>query len=275
MLIRHALELEAHLLLVDGDLRSYPPSNVSAFLDNRPLDRVGLTLPLWCRPRGQANSTNFLASPLLFAGFGARVRQPLAGQMLLGRRLLEAVKVEELPDGYGIDVAITMSALDLDCTVGQVVIPFPHHLGGNESLRIMVDVARAVLTRLAGGDLPHRPDVSWRPGYWDEFTVPPPSSRSLAGPIEEVARSDERGQWQALLDATPEVVRDAWCEELATAVRRARKGEPVQDLVTELGLPFLVHAEYRRRMETDVAAQERYVEALGSQLAENLAGALS
>jgi hypothetical protein len=144
-LIRHALEAEAHLLLVDADLRSYPPSNVGLFVATDRLSRGGMVLPLWCRPSGEGNSTDFLACPMLFAIFGARVRQPLAGHMLLTRRMLGTIPVDALPDEYGVDVALTMHALNEGLPLDQVVVPFPGHDAGGNSHRIMEDVARMVL----------------------------------------------------------------------------------------------------------------------------------
>jgi hypothetical protein len=270
LLIRHALDTGADLLLVDADLRSYPPGNVARFVDAEPVGQRGLILPVWLRPRGQGNSTNFLACPLLLASFGARVRQPLAGQMLLGRRFLSSIDVDRLPDDYGIDIALTMAALDHGLPVAQVVVPFPEHEGGGNSHHIMADVAGAALRRLADGPVRHRPEVRWPDRYWDSLTWGPPSSRSLQTLIEQLASADELARARALLDAPPEAVRDLWCDQLAVAVRGARRGEPVAELVETLTVPFLVHAEYRRRFEADLAGAEAYVESLGQQLARSL-----
>ena len=76
-----------------------------------------LVLPLWSRPQGQGNTTNYLASPLVFASRRARVRQPLAGHMLLHRSLLERLDLDALPDDYGIDISITLTALDAGLSV--------------------------------------------------------------------------------------------------------------------------------------------------------------
>jgi hypothetical protein len=271
LLIRHALDTDADLLLVDADLASYPPGNVARFVHAEPPGQGGLTLPLWCRPRGQGNSTNFLACPLLLASFGARVRQPLAGQMLLSRRLLSSIDVERLPDDYGIDIALTMAALDHGLPVAQVVVPFPEHEGGGNSHQIMVEVAEAALRRLADGPVTPRPEVRWPDRYWEGLTWQPPSSRSLQALIEELASPGELAHARALLDASPEVVRDLWCDRLAAAVGGARRGEPVPKLVEALAVPFLVHAEYRRRVEVDLQGAEAYVERLGQQLARSLA----
>jgi hypothetical protein len=271
LLIGHAQASGAHLLLVDADLRSYPPANVGRFVRAEELAYAGLILPLWSRPRGQGNSTDFLACPLLFAAFGARVRQPLAGQMLLSRRFLASVDVDQLPDDYGIDVALTMHALDIGLPVMQVVTPFPDHQGGGNSLRIMANVAVTMLDRLSRGSLPERRDVTWPERFWEGLRTPAPSGRSLQGLIDELAPPGPAGRWLDLMDRAPEVIRDLWCDHLATAVRQARDGEPVEEVVGQLCYPFLVHAEYRRRLEVDRASAEAYVLNLGDRLAGALA----
>jgi hypothetical protein len=266
-LVRHAQQTGAGLLLVDGDLHSYPPSNVALFVRAQRGHESGIVLPLWSRPNGQANSTNFLACPVLRAAFGARIRQPLAGQMFLSGRFLSTIDVASLPDAYGIDVALTLLALDRGVPITQVVAPLPNHQGGTNSLSIMTDVARTLLDRLASAPATPRFDVRWREGYWQELTSPPPSFRSLEPVVEQLAPPEMRHRWRELLQAPPDTVRDLWCERLAAAVRGARKGHPVAELVGHLAFPFFVHAEYRRRVDADVFEAEAYVEELGRCLA--------
>ncbi|MBO0727998.1 MAG: hypothetical protein J2P57_01990 [Acidimicrobiaceae bacterium] len=267
LLIRHAQQRGAHLLLVDADLRSYPPSNVGRFVQPNELAHAGLILPLWSRPRGQGNSTDFLACPLLFATFGARVRQPLAGQMLLSQRFLASVNVDDLPDDYGIDVALTMHALDRDLPVTQVVTPFPDHQGGGNSHRIMANVAATMLDRLSRHPPSRRRDVVWPQRFWEGLSVPSPATRNLDSLIEQVAPPGPSGRWRDLMDRPPEVLRDMWCDHLAAAVRNTRAGEPVAEEVAHLAYPFLVHAEYRRRLAVDRVGAESYVMDLGERLA--------
>jgi hypothetical protein len=267
LLMQHALETGAHLLLVDADLRSYPASNVSLFARAERLDQAGLVLPLWCRPRGQGNSTDFVACPLLFAAFGARVRQPLAGQMLLSRELLATIDVDGLPDDYGIDIAITMHALDRGLPVTQVVTPFPEHEGGGGSHRIMAEVVAPLLRRVATGVGTDRSDVRWADNFWDQLPPPPRSSRSLEDLIGQFVPEEEAKRWRKLFDAPPEVVRDLWCDRLSEALRGARSGDPIAELVAPLVYPFLVHAEFRRRLNVDLDSAEAYVADLGHRLA--------
>ena len=87
-----------------ADLGDYDPRNLVRVVDAARDEDFDLVLPLWCRPHGQGNTTNYLASPLLFASHRARIRQPLAGHMLLRRTLIRQLDVDALPDDYGIDI---------------------------------------------------------------------------------------------------------------------------------------------------------------------------
>jgi hypothetical protein len=267
-LISYAREADAHLLLVDGDLRFYRPSNVVQFVGTDRLSRGGMVLPLWCRPRGEGNSTDFLACPLLYAIFGARIRQPLAGQMLLSDRMLDTIALEALPDDYGIDVALTIHALNEGLAIDQVVVPFPGHEAGGNSRRIMENVASAMLALLGQKVDDERRDISWPHDWWKGQTALSPSSRSLRGLIEELVPTEQQTQLTALLNGSPLEIREFWCDRLANAARLACAGHPVEPLVAELVGPFLVHAEYRRQVEVGLAEAEAYVAELCSRLAD-------
>ena len=269
LLIRHAQQSDAHLLLVDADLRSYPPSNVGLFVRQEDLAHAGLILPLWSRPRGQGNSTDFLACPLLFAAFGARVRQPLAGQMLLSRRFLASVDVDGLPDDYGIDVALTMHALDQRAS-GH---PGRHPVSRSPRRRQQPPDhgergrhhARPAVARLAAGACR---DVVWPERFWAGLSAPPPSARSLQGLIEQLAPPGPSGRWRDLMDQRPgghagPVVRPPGHGGSETPAAGGRSPE----VVGQLAYLFLVHAEYRRRLAVDRASAESYVTDLGERLA--------
>ena len=163
LLLRRALDERAdHVLLVDADLGDYDPRNVGRAIEAAQRDGLDLVLPLWCRPHGQGNTTNYLASPLLFATHRARIRQPLAGHMLLSRALLERIDIDALPDDYGIDIMLTLHALTTGGSIGQVDLIAPQHPSkeGN-SERVMVEVATTALRALARGPLVDRSDVDW------------------------------------------------------------------------------------------------------------------
>jgi hypothetical protein len=276
LLLERALDERADfLLLVDADLGDYDPRNLARVVDAARRDHLDLVLPLWCRPYGQGNTTNYLASPLLFATHRARVRQPLAGHMLIGRVLLEQLDVHALPDDYGIDITLTLAALGSDAAVGQVGLYAPEHPSkeGN-SERVMVEVATAVLGALASSPTVDRPDVTWPSRYWEEWEWPR-NGGVEADHVEVIlqhARSDaELEEWLAMGDATDDEVAEMWCDHLSDAVRRSRS--PHADLtrvVADLICPFFVHAEYRSRRGASVAELEQYVADLGLRLAARL-----
>jgi hypothetical protein len=163
-----------------------------------------------------------------------------------------------------------MSALDRGLPVDQVIAPFPGHDGGGNSHVIMSEVACAILSRLGGKPRVVRTDVATPARWWVGLDLVGPSSRTLGRLIEQVVPSGARTEWLALFDAPPEVVRDVWCDRLVDAVGQARAGRPVVELAAGLVHPFLIHAEYRRRVEVDMAGAEEYV----AELCDRLAAAL-
>jgi hypothetical protein len=270
LLIQHAFEHDSHLLMVDGDLAAYDHSAVAAFAGGPKLARGGLVLPLWCRPHGEGNSTDFLATPVIFATFGAKVRHPLAGQRLMARRMLRSIDLDAIPDDYGIDVWLTWTALRSGLPVDQVRVPFPDHTPGNNSGEIMADVARTLLELASRSQNLTRGDVSFPKGWWRGSTRASPRARNLLdGPWSTPTSAD--ADWTGLLEASHEEVLDFWCEQLARAIRRVRAGVPPDPIVRDLAHPFVVHAEYRRRRSVDLEESEEYV----STLCRRLAAALS
>jgi hypothetical protein len=261
-LIRYAREQGAHLLLVDGDLSSYQPATVGSFGSYGHLVRGGLVLPLWCRPHGEGNSTDFLACPLISACYGARIRQPLAGQRLLSTGLLDALDDGRLPDDYGIDVALTVQALAADRPVYQVPVPFPDHAAGTNSAEIMGDVARTLLSLGPEDRHVNRGDVDWPDRWWAEQARAAPTPRSLLPYLNAAP-----GGWSSLFKAAPDQVRDVWCQAVVAAFRQARAGVDPGRIAADLVQPFVAHAEYRRRLDGDLDRSEAYVADLGYRMA--------
>lgn len=278
LLARHALDHDAdYLLLVDADFGCYDPRNVGRVVDAAERDGDALVLPLWSRPAGQGNTTNYLASPLIAATHRARIRQPIAGHMLLHRSLLERLDLEQLPDDFGIDIMITLAALESCLPIGQVVLTAPDHPSktGN-SARVMSEVTAAVLRALTVLPAVDRPDVMLPERYWDGWTWPrnggvEPDHIDV---IVRHARSETDLQcWLALGEGSDEDVAEMWCDRLADAVRRVRSPHPDLDrIVDDLVCPFFVHAEHRARRGTSVAELEQYVADLGMRLAARLHG---
>jgi hypothetical protein len=265
-LIRHARSQAAHLLLVDGDLSSYDPATVSAFGTYRRLVRGGLVLPLWCRPHGEGNSTDFLACPMIFSCFGARIRQPLAGQRLLSAGLLDAIDDHRLPDDYGIDVALTVQALAAGRPVDQVPARFPDHEAGTNSAEIMGDVARTLLSMGAADCRINRADVDWPDRWWVGQARAAPAPRDLLPQVKSGSGAGLAG-WSSFFHAPPDQVRDLWCRAAVDAVLRARAGVDPDRLAADLVRPFMAHAEYRRRLNGGLDRSEAYVADLGHRMA--------
>jgi len=255
LLVEHAVARDADLLLVDGDMRDFAPVDVARFVATGYDNRWDLVLPLWCRPWGHANVTNYLAVPLLSALFGARVRQPLAGQRLLAHHWLRRLAPTLLPDDYGVDIALTMAVLDSGGRVGQVVMPRVDHDDRQLNSRtIMVEVARAALERVAAGPAHDRSDL----------TVPGDYARHLTWPEEE----EWGGGARSAGSRESSDARRAWLDVLAAAVREAAAGANPRVLAAALTDRFFDHADRRRREpRPELAEAEAYVWDLGDQLA--------
>jgi len=273
LIARHCVEHEADLLLVDADLRHYEPSNVARFVSIAYRENLDFVLPLWCRQWGHANSTNYLASPLLRALYGARVRQPLAGQMFIGHSLLQTLDIDALPDDYGIDIALTMSVLDRGGRIGQVPLPEVSHTERpSNSEAIMRDVAAAMLSRVSTTPRSDRSDVTWPEQYWEELQWPSDFEPSMNEADEAWGRLPGRTTPDTPgPNADDSVAQAAWCAELAGAVRAVEQGASVKAAVENLVEPFFAHAVARRRqVRPDLADAEAYVHALGDALAQAL-----
>ncbi len=275
LIARHCVEHEADLLLADADLHHYEPSNVARFVSLAYRNNLDFVLPLWCRQWGSANSTNYLASPLLRALYGARVRQPLAGQMFIGHSLLQALNIDALPDDYGIDIALTMTALDRGGRIGQVPLPRVSHTERpSNSEAIMREVAETMLTRVSKAPRTDRSDVTWPEQYWEELQWP----SDLESSSNETDEAPSRlAPGRATTDSSrpnleDSVTQAAWCSALAGAVRAVEQGTSVKAAVEDLVGPFFAHASTRgRQVRPDLVDAEGYVHALGDELAQALA----
>ena len=254
LLIEHAAASGADLLLVDGDMRNCAPVDLARFVATGHERGSDLVLPLWCRPWGHANVTNYLAAPLLHALSGARVRQPLAGQRLISHLWGSRLRAMPLPDDYGIDVALTIAVLDGGGKVDQVVVPQVDHDDRQvNGAAIMLEVAQEMLTRIAAGPLRDRSDVAAPDDHVAELTWPQDDHVATGTP------------------AAPEAARDAWLLALAAAVRASRSGADPARLAAELRDPFFDHADGRRRgPRPALAADEAYVWELGAEIAARL-----
>ncbi len=257
LLVEHAIAVGADLLLVDGDLRDPVAGNFARFVAAGYDNGWDMVLPLWCRPWGHANTTNYLTVPAVRALFGAEVRQPLAGQRLLAHGCLARLDTRHLPNDYGIDIALTMAVLEAGGHLGQVIVPRIEHDDRQlNSDTIMVEVARALLERVSGGPTKDRSDVTVPVGYARRLGWPD-------GPVQPARPG------RATAARNP---RRAWLEALASAVRGAADGLDPHELAKGLIHPFFDHADWRRRApRPEVDEAEGYVWELATDLTALLA----
>lgn len=279
LLVDHAVACGAdHLLLIDADLRAYAPGNLLRFVAAARRDGHGLVLPLWCRAPGQGNTTNYLASPLLYAVYGSRVRQPLAGHALLDASLCRRLQRTTLPDDYGVDIAVVVAALTGGCSVGQVTFPTLHHTAGVEtSAGVMRDVATAALAHVARSPSADRSDVRWPPAYWRSlrWSSAPDRDRGFARLLERHVRSrGDLHHWRRLAHDPSERARDAWCAALAEGLASVVDGGDPGATADALVAPFLAHAWHRVNYPPSTLREaETYVADLGDRLAQQVPAA--
>ena len=265
------------LLLVDADLGGYDPCNLVRVRRRRRTARTS-TWSCRCGPGPVVRATPPTTSPARWCSrrHRARIRQPLAGHMLLHRSLLEQLDVDALPDDYGIDITITLSALACDARIGQVRLVAPEHPSkeGN-SERVMVEVATAGSARSTRRTV-DRPDVVWPDRYWAGWEWPRNGGIEAdhVDVILQHAGSDaELETWLELSDASDDEVAEMWCDHLADAVAAAGLPTPTsRGIVNDLICPFFVHAEHRARQGDSVEELELYVADLGLRLAARLHG---
>ena len=146
--------------------------------------------------------------------------------MLLRRRLIEQLDVDALPDDYGIDITLTLSALACDARIGQVgLYPPEHPTKEGNSERVMIEVATAGLRALDETHALDRHDVVWPDRYWAGWEWPRNGgieSDHIDVILRHAGSDAELESWLELGDATDDEVAEMWCNHLADAVRRSR-----------------------------------------------------
>ena len=185
--------------------------------------------------------------------------------------MLATIDVDRLPDDYGIDVALTMHALDRGLPVTQVAMPVsgapgrrqqpPDH--GRRGRRPCFDRLSPSHRSRPGAD------VVWPDRYWERLARRPRRPRGACkGLIEQLAPTGPSGRWRELMDRRPgDDPRSLVCTTSRRRFETPGRASRSRTLVSQLAYPFLVHAEYRRRLAVDRASAESYVVELGEQLA--------
>jgi glycosyltransferase involved in cell wall biosynthesis len=100
------------IALVDGDLLSVKPEWIKGFLTPILFGRAELVIPYYIRDKYDGVITNNLAYPFTRALYGLDIRQPLAGEFGISKRLYGMLREHPLfPLDFGIDIFIVTSAI--------------------------------------------------------------------------------------------------------------------------------------------------------------------
>lgn len=100
------------IVLLDGDLLSVKPEWIREFMTPILFGRAELVIPYYIRDKYDGVITNNLAYPFTRALYGLDIRQPLAGEFGMSKRLYTLLRKHPLfPRDFGIDIFIVTSAI--------------------------------------------------------------------------------------------------------------------------------------------------------------------
>lgn len=115
VLFEHARKTGARTIIVnDADLRSINPEWVNLQLDSIEKHKYDYATPLYVRYKYDANITNHLCYPLIYAVFCRNIRQPIGGDFAFSGKLSDYWLREHWPPGanlFGIDIFMTAHAI--------------------------------------------------------------------------------------------------------------------------------------------------------------------
>lgn len=143
-------------LVVDSDLRHWPPEWVRRHLTPVLEEGLDFTIPHYIRHKYDATITNNVCFPMTSALYGRQVRQPIGGDFGLSRDLLDHLAHRGEWDTdvarFGIDIWMTTTALCEDFRVGQTNLGAKIHdpKDPGESLGPMFRQVVGTLFRLMG-----------------------------------------------------------------------------------------------------------------------------
>ncbi len=117
----------AAVALVDGDLTSIEAGWIHR-LAGPILAGKDLVVPCYLRHHYDGVITNQIAFPLTNILFGVAVRQPIGGEYGISASLLESLLQHELfPEGFGIDIFITLVAISERMKIVEAVLGVKEH----------------------------------------------------------------------------------------------------------------------------------------------------
>ena len=113
--------------LVDGDLKSIKEEWIKALLE--PLEKgYDLAVPFYHRHKYDAIITNHVIYPFVASMYGADIRQPIGGEFGVSRRLVKKLREHpRFPEGFGIDIFITTTALAERMKVAETALGVKSH----------------------------------------------------------------------------------------------------------------------------------------------------
>ena len=125
--VRRLLDIAAEfgadcLLLLDGDLHSIRPEWVPALAAPILRANADFVYPRYLRNRFEGGITNHLCVPLIYSVYGRYVRQPIAGDFGLSRGFIDLARRAAWPeaaDHYGVDVTLTIMAIEAACGMAE------------------------------------------------------------------------------------------------------------------------------------------------------------
>ncbi|CAN5921795.1 glycosyltransferase [soil metagenome] len=153
------------LLMLDGDLESAEPEWIVSLA--RPVLRqsADFVTPDYERTLFDGAITCHFAWPLLLSVFGRDIRQPIAGDFALGRRLLaqvghEQVGQESVPPSvslYGIDIHLTLTAVTQDMRLATAPLGGKRHKPSYPKLLTMFPQVANAAAPFVARSLPAEP----------------------------------------------------------------------------------------------------------------------
>lgn len=113
------------LATFDTDIESMESDWLYKLVEPIRLKQADYTVPVYCRNRYEANTTNHFCYPLLSAILDTPIRQPIAGDFSLNINLARYILSQKTTPSvykYGIDIFFTLSAIKGDFDIKEVYL---------------------------------------------------------------------------------------------------------------------------------------------------------
>jgi len=127
-------------LTIDADLKSIEPDWIVKFIEPFLDGRCNFVSPLYERSRFEGSTTNNFAYPLIYSFFGKDIRQPIAGDFALSKKLVQYILSNNIPkqaEKYGVDILLTMRAARFGGPIKQIRLNQKIHKPSFSKLMIM------------------------------------------------------------------------------------------------------------------------------------------